>query len=233
MSTWRTLDEEIGLWAWEQHAGPEVLLRATVVRMVKDALMIVSPVRDAMPDAAPSLAALGRPRWLLAPNHYHNLGLASHLACFPEARVVASEVASRRLRRRIDAPITPIATLEEALPEHVRVLAPPGTRTGEVWLRVETARGVAWVVTDAFFNFVQTPPGFMGRLMWALQNSPGLRLGGSFKWIALGDRQGYAAWLRAQLDADPPSILIPAHGAIDDRPGLAERLRALVDSRLP
>lgn len=233
MSTWRRLDPQVGLWTYDKLVGEIVEVRAVAVRLVDDGLLIVSPVRRAMPDTAEALRQLGEPRWLLAPNHFHNLGIASHLECFPDARVVASARASTRLAKKVDVPIAPMSELLQALPDHVRVLEPQGTRNGEVWLRVQTPRGVAWVVSDAFFNFARTLPGWIGWMMGAFGNSPGLRIGGTFKWIALQDRQRYGSWLRQQLATDPPDILIPGHGAIVEDPDLAQRLRQLADTRLP
>jgi len=233
MSTWRLLDAEAGLWAYEKCIGDLIELRAVAARLIDGGLLIVSPVRQAMPHTADALRQLGDPRWLLAPNHFHNLGIASHIACFPEARVVASARATTRLAKKVDGPIAPLSELLQALPDHIQILEPHGTRNGEVWLRVQTSRGVAWVISDAFFNLVQTPPGCIGWMMAAFGNSPGLRIGGTFKWIALQNRQRYAQWLREQLAKDPPDILIPGHGAIIEDPQLAHRLQALTDARLP
>ena len=109
--------------------------------------------------------------------------------------------------------------------------------TRSVWWPVPSdsrvGRGTAWVVTDAFFNLEQTPPGWIGWVMKLAGNCPGMRIGGTFRWIALADQKSYAVWLREQLATDPPALLIPGHGLVDSGPQLAARLDALAQSSLP
>jgi hypothetical protein len=46
------------------------------------------------------------------------------------------------------------------------------------------------------------------------------------------DRAVYRACVFKALTCEPPTILIPCHGDIVTQPGLAERLRQLVEARI-
>ncbi len=233
MSTWQPIDPHAGLWHWEKRIGDVAFLRAVAVMLDGEHLLIYSPVKESMPGSLRELKDIGEPTWLLAPNHFHNLGLDPYAQILPDARVASSDEARKRLDLKLRSPVEYLSKLAKDLPDHVRLLEPPGTRNGEVWLRVETAQGIAWVVGDAFMNLEEQPPGCLGRLLPLFGVVPGLIVGGSFKWIALYDRRLYGTWLRAQLAADRPVMLIPSHGRIERGPDLADRLQALVEARLP
>jgi hypothetical protein len=188
-------------------------------------------------DAQRALTARGAPALLVAPNHFHNLGLREYATAYPTASIVASPVAIPRLTRILKGqhPIAsaaePAAKPEAALPSNVSALVTPGTTNGELWLSVQTAQGRAWIVGDGFFNIPRTPKTPMGLLLRLLGICPGLRIGTSFKWF-VRDRAAYRSWLLATIDQQQPVILIPCHGAILVDPALPHRLRDLVEARL-
>jgi hypothetical protein len=93
---------------------------------------VVSPTRGVDPSALAAHA--GDVRFLLAPNHYHHLGVASWLASCARAVAVCSEAARPRLVRKVDTPWGELEDLAAALPEDASILVPEGTRNGEVWL---------------------------------------------------------------------------------------------------
>ncbi|MHA1568826.1 MAG: hypothetical protein ACTSXZ_05100 [Alphaproteobacteria bacterium] len=233
MPHWKPIDEGAGLWAHERFKDGVSILRSTAVRLADGDLAVIGPIREKSEAAREQLRALGRPAILLAPNHYHNAGLALYQREFSDCVVVASAVAAPRLRKKTPCASAPLELLRARLPRHMSLLEPPGTRTGEVWLRAGTGGGVAWVVGDAFFNMRAAPRSFMGVVMRLFGNAPGLRIGGTFTWLALRNNREYAAWLTAQLEADNPAILIPAHGDIEAGDDLPDRLRALAAARLP
>lgn len=233
MPHWKPIDESAGLWAHERFKDGVSILRSTAIRLADGDVLVIGPIREKSGAARQALRALGRPAILLAPNSFHNLGLASYAREFPDCTVVASAAAVPRLMKKTPCAIATLDTLRARLPGHMSLLEPPGTRTGEVWLRAETGGGVAWVVGDAFFNIAGTPSLFAAAFRRLVGNAPGLRIGGTFKLIALGNGREYAAWLSAQLTADEPTMLIPAHGEIAEGDDLPDRLRALAAARLP
>ncbi len=202
-------------------------LRSVAVALGDGRLAIYSPLRGLGDQAHAELAALGRPAFLIAPNHFHNQGLAEHAARHPGVVVVAAAAAIPRLTRRCRMPVEDTT----ALPPPLSVLVPPATRNGELWLQVETPRARAWIVGDGFFNLARVPRSPIGLLIWALGIAPGLRIGSSFRWL-IRDRAHYRRWLLDTLATHPPTTLVPCHGEILHDPALPDRLRRLTTSRL-
>jgi hypothetical protein len=112
------------------------------------------------------------------------------------------------------------------------VLQPEGNKAGEVWLRVESSEGIAWVVCDAFFNIAQLAGG-LGSLPLRLSGTaPGLRIGGTLSLLHLSDKRAYKDWVLRQLQLDRPNVLVPSHGDVARGPDLSERLTRLIHERL-
>lgn len=224
------VEHAAGLWFSDRMTAGSGPLRQVALRLADGELVVVSPIGSTPEPAHEALLEIGKLSLLLAPNFFHNLGLKRWIDRHPHAVTVATEAATPRLRRKTSVPIHAIDRLRERLPPHVTLIEPPFTRTGEVWLRVEGPDGVGWVVCDAFFNFPDLPRGVIGWFIAATFNGPGLAIGGTFRVLALRDRLAYAAWLRAQIEADRPAWIAPSHGDLILGPKLLERLIRLVDA---
>lgn len=232
-AAWEVADAEAGVWSAARVEHGVRNVRTAVVRLRDGGLLVVSPYKDMPVDLQDGLTRLGEVRWILAPNHFHNLGIDACVARFAHARVVASAIARRRLPAHVAAPILPLEAMVAELPDHVSLLEPPGTRNGEVIVRVVTGAGVLWIVADAFFHLPVAPTGAPGLFVRAVDLGPGLRVGCTFKWIALADRALYGRWIRQALAADRPTVLVPGHGDVLRGADLTDRLRAQVDRKLP
>lgn len=208
------------------------MFSSAALRLRDGTALIYSPTRLLPPGAHEALLAVGRPAILLAPNHYHHLGLSEFRERYPGARCVCSEIARPRLARQGPHVFEPLGALAALLPDEARLLEPPGTRNGEVWLEVDTADGPVWVVCDAFFNVPRHPRGAIGLFCRLTGTTPGLRIGATWKWLALRDRARYAAWVLERLRDRPPAGLIVSHGVAAGGPELAARMIDLVERRL-
>ncbi|MEQ1564302.1 MAG: hypothetical protein ABMA64_01605 [Myxococcota bacterium] len=221
--------------AWEQWDDRPLLgstygptrVRTFVFGLRDGGLCAVSPGgRDEQRFA--ELEAHGPVRFLLAPNHFHNLGLASWKARFPDARVVAHPLALPRLRKRVpELGFEDLTALEAALPEGVRLFSPPATQ-GETWVSAKTADGSTWFVTDGILNETELPRGVMGWGMWAMGFRTGLLTNPMFKRLFVRKAE-YQEWVRQQLALDPPTRFVPCHGAVLTGPDVAAALREVTD----
>ena len=158
-----------GVWtkeSWLRFSGITLQTRM-VVLCTKDGLVLYSPTPARIDEIARTeLGELGEPRFLVAPNEIHNVGLAPFQAAFPEAHTTGCSGHPRRVRRaRFDTILGPHST-----PDSV-----PWTRSGE--LEVHVIGGNAFlheiavyhqpsrtlVLTDAVENITWTehsaPPG--------------------------------------------------------------------------
>jgi hypothetical protein len=248
MQPWTAVNGADGLSSVERVVKGGWSLRCFAHALPGGGSLVVSPVKDLGEDAHRGLAQVGSPRLLLAPNHFHHLGLpewterypeAVPIALpewterYPEAVPIASEQALPRLRRQHPrVTFRPLAEGERLLPAGVSFLVPEGTKTGEVWLRIASPQGVAWVVSDAFFNVLRPVTGFPGVVLRATGTVPGLRIGATFTLLALGDRRRFAAWTLDRLAADRPVALAVGHGEPVLSEHLSDRLAELLRRRL-
>ncbi|MCZ7680230.1 MAG: hypothetical protein M5U28_16275 [Sandaracinaceae bacterium] len=231
-ASWKAIDERAGLYELEKVVETGWCWRALAVRLTGGSSLLVSPIRGTLARTAEALEAIGTPSAALAPNHFHYMGLREARERYGDLACVASGTAAPRLTAKCGHDFASLDALRERLPSSVTLLEPPGTKTGEVWLRVETDGGVAWAVCDAFFSVSRPLSGMMGLVLRATGTAPGLRIGSTFLWLALADRRAYRRWLEERLEEDAPRVLVPSHGDVIHDEALPERLRELAARRL-
>ncbi|MBI4952956.1 MAG: hypothetical protein HY908_13060 [Myxococcales bacterium] len=204
--------------------------RMAVVGLGGGSLLVVSPGAHLAEAAFARLATWGTPRFLLAPNHFHNTGLAAWHARFPDASVVAHPRALPRLQKKVPGvTFEALDGLEAALPAGVRLFGPPMAKQGETWLSVKTADGTGWFVTDGILN-EERLPGATGLVLRLLGFRTGLMTNPFFKRFFLADKAAYKAWVADELLRDRPTLFVPSHGAPLRGPDVWERLRAATEA---
>jgi hypothetical protein len=174
------------------------------------------------------VAAL-EPRVILAPNHYHHLGLSPYRERFPSAVVTADAAAIRRLEQRGHQSVRPLSEL--ALPSGVRAFVPPGTKSGETWLVVDDAEGPTLLVCDAFFHQLEPVRGLEGALLRWLKIAPGLAIGVTFTQLVLGDKAGYRRAVLEFIEHEQPRRVLFSHG-VPLETDAAHALREIAEQRL-
>ncbi|MFK7965229.1 MAG: hypothetical protein AB8C46_14805 [Burkholderiaceae bacterium] len=194
-------------------------LRCTVIKLKGGGVMLFSPVLGLTATGREQLDSLGEVKFLLAPNHYHNKAMAEYAQAFPEASIVASPDAQERLTRVTGLQFDDLSGLKRVLPQHVKLLAPPGLKTGECWLRVKTKTDVAWIVVDAFYARAKNPRALEVAIPEML---------GTFPNMGIANKQTYRAWVQAQITADQPTIVVPCHGLLMRSANLPKRLASLM-----
>jgi len=193
-------------------------LRCTAITLRSGGLCLYSPVAGLSTRAKESLEDLGKVEFLLAPNHYHNKGVAEYKAAYPAAKTVASEASGPRLERVTGFEFQNLAELSRCLQDGMRLVIPRGLKTGEVWVVTPAGNGVAWLVVDAFAGGKGLPE----------EGSESVRLLGTFPKFGIGDRSQYLEWLDSSLQSEPPEVLIPCHGHTGRGPDLKAHLQNLI-----
>ena len=205
--------------------------RMAVIGLGAGELLVVSPGAPVSEARWAALEGWGRPRYLLAPNHFHHAGIATWKARYPEAVVVAHPRALPRLRRQVPGVVfEDLARLRAVLPDHVRLFSPEMARQGETWVSIRTSEGQAWFVTDGILNERQLPPGPLGWLLALLGFRVGLLTNPFFKRLFLRDKAAYKAWVLSELERDAPTLFVPAHGVPLQGADVAEQLKAVTDA---
>lgn len=234
-TSWRQICADLPLWVCTKQIKSEFSLNTIALRLADGTLLLYSPSRGLGDATHRQLTELGKVSAIVAPNHFHHLGLAETHWRYPESTLHCSETARPRLQaRHRDLEFQPLEALATRLSAQSSFLICEGTKTGEVWIEVTANDGTrrAWVVCDAFFNIPTKGRGLMGLLLRWTKTVPGLRVGRTFRWLALADRKRYRAWLENCLVQRPPTDLIPCHGEVASGLDLAERLAAQTSERL-
>jgi hypothetical protein len=176
---------------------------------------------------------LGRPRLLIAPNHFHHLALSRYRERFQGAEAAASRGATPRLESKGHTALRPLEELD--LPPGVRLLVPDGTKSGEAWLSVDTegdGEAPTWLVCDAFFHETAPVRGLEGMFLRAGKITPGLAIGATFTRLCLRDREAYVAWVHDALLREKPRRVLFSHGDALEGDVVGE-LGRILDARLP
>jgi len=195
-------------------------LRCSAIRLKSGGLCLYSPVSSLGEEAHESLARLGEVAVLLAPNHYHNKGVAEYVEAFPAARLCCSAPAKVRLEEITGLVFGTLDDLEADMPPDVEVLAPEGLKTGEVWIRVRADGHLVWILADAFSG----PKGAIGSY------ADEVLMLRTFPKLGVADKGAYRSWLDKQITAEPPSLIIPCHGSMVRSPSLVHDMTVLIKS---
>lgn len=194
-------------------------LRCYALVLKGGGVCLLSPVAGLGNTARQSLAEIGPVSVLLAPNHYHNKGLAEYVEAFPDAALCAPEAAIPRLNRITGLTPETLDRLFPLLDDNVEILQPEGLKTGEIWIRIGNGTTTGWLVVDAFSGPGPDTSGLPSTLPQMLKTFPN---------FGVGDRTAYTTWAKARLRTDQPQCLGPCHGAIVQAPDLPEKLLALI-----
>ena len=230
--TWKQPHPDWPIWVHTKIAPSGWGWNTVAVRLPGDSLLVTSPTASLSEVELAELVHLGQPRFILASNHYHYLGIDEFISCYPDAQVLSSETARPRLQQKISSPLHSLSVAEEYVPPGVQLLELAGTKNGEVWIELHTDDAYAWIVSDAFFNVPRHPSGLMGLATRLTQTTPGLQLGKPFRWFGIRDRSAYKHWFEREVTRATPTLLVPAHGEAFHDAELARHLLTLVHARL-
>ncbi len=180
--------------------------------------MLYSPIPDPGESAVERVKDLGGVEAILAPSHFHHLGIPDWLSQFPEAHLYTPDVSIPRLQKQRGLEFLPIPNILECLPDSVRIVEAEGVKAGEAWLATQDQHP-ALVVCDAFACAAKPDRD--------LTNPPKQR--GAFKMMCVGDLSVYQAWATRTLRELKPQRLLPAHGGSSQADTLWQDLTRLVE----
>ncbi|MDX8348328.1 hypothetical protein SLH49_10045 [Cognatiyoonia sp. IB215446] len=194
-------------------------LTSFALRLKDGTYCLYSPIAGMAQEAQTELGEKGGISVLLAPNHYHNMGLKEHVAAFPRATLMSSNAAAPRLKKITGLAFSDVKALAPQLPDGTRLLEPEGLKTGEVWSEIVLGEEVAWVVTDAF-STKRHPAG---------EEADAPSMLGTFPKYGIKDSGKFCRWVEKQLALRPPTILLSCHGSPLRDGNLATALQRLLN----
>jgi hypothetical protein len=206
---------------------------AVAVQLPAGGFLVVSPPKHISPAELSGFAEAGGVLALVANNGAHYLGLGPWSKAFPSACTYAAPRAAARIRKKTpDAgKLAPVEGLTGSLGGSVALLAMDGDKIGDLLLRVRSERGTILYVSDMVANIPELPKNPVVRLIFKWSNSaPGLKLFTLFFTFFVSDAKAARAFLARELRADPPAVLVPAHGDVVVRPDITSLLVKMLGS---
>lgn len=226
--TWTNLTDDGGVRAIKYSFGPATA-NTMAVKLDDGTWLVVSPGAKLPAGALDELAKDGDVSALVANNAYHHMGQGAWRARFPKAVSYAAEGSLPRLAKQATAvPFRPLAELTKVLPSRVRCLVPDGMKVPDLMVSVDSPKGAVWFSGDLISNTVKEDVKPLPRLLFALLGGgPGYRLNKVPSMVYVKDKEAWMGSLRRLFEAQPPSVVLPAHGnpLTDDA---AVKTRALV-----
>jgi hypothetical protein len=210
---WQPLTPD-GSVRWLKYSWGPATANTLAVRLEDGSWLVVAPSVGSAGSVLEDLSKDGTVSALIAPNAYHYLGQRAWRRHFPRATSYAPAGALPRLSRKSpDVPYRPASELVESIHPRVTFLVPEGMKSPDMLVRVSAAGSTVWWMGDLFTNSTADDQNWLLRIIAPLAGSGmGYRRNSKPGLVYVRDPK---AWLRSitnVLDAEPPSIVVPAHG---------------------
>lgn len=194
-------------------------LRCSAIKLRDNSLCLFSPVAGLNRESKESIDNLGEVSHLLAPNHYHNKGIAEYVEAFPNAILIAPDLAKPRLGKITNLKFESLETIEKLIENDVSILYPQGLKTGEIWLSFNQAKLMCWMVVDSFCSTEKISNN-------SVTDSPEILK--PFPKFGVADIALYRTWVDSQLSNDQPNMIVPCHGSTIHSANLSEKIEKLM-----
>lgn len=231
---WKVIDERAGVLSLSYAFSGEGQSNCFTARMPGGGLMIISPPSRVSDEVMADLEPFGAVEAIVANNGFHHLGIAKWRARHPNARCFAAPGAIERIaKKNADAgALEPLSALTPLLGSDVAVVETPSSKCGETWAWAKIDGGYAWYASDILAN-MELPKAFIVRTLFKLSKSaPGYRVFKLAVKFIIKDKRATFSRLREDLEAHPPTVMVPAHGEIVTGDSLAADTLRLVEAEL-
>lgn len=213
LNTWQNLTRD-GSVRWLKYSWGPGTANTLAVRLQDDTWLVIAPSAGSPSSVFEALSKDGTVSALIAPNAYHYLGQQAWRLHFPGATSYAPAGALPRLSRKSpDVPYRPVSDLTETLHPHVTFLVPEGMKSPDMLIRVAVAGSTLWWLGDLFTNSAADDLNWLLRTIAPLAGSGlGYRRNSKPGLVYVQDPKAWLHSITDALDAEPPSIVVPAHG---------------------
>lgn len=229
---WTTLAEHPLALVKEYSFGPGAA-NALAVQLPDGGWLMMSPPPAFSAEEIAAFQALGPMRAVVENNGAHHLGLGPARRSFPSAITYATRDAAARIRKKGKdyGELESLDSLRPLLGERISFTEVAGTKVGDAVMYVHTDRGTIFYASDCIANIQELPRHPIFRLVFKWSDSaPGLKVFRIFFRFFVKDRVAARSSLIGDLRTKSPTILVPAHGAVLERPDLAPTLIGMLES---
>lgn len=227
---WTTLAEDPPVLVHEYFWGGG-LANAVAVGLPDNKLLIMSPPVGLPDDELRKLSVVGEVIAVITNNGSHSLGLAQTLRVFPGSVTYGAPAAAVRIKARVKdcGDLKPPSELRPLLGDKVEVLEVPATKIGDVTLRVHTEKGALVYLSDLVANIPVVKGNFFVKaIMRWTDSAPGLKVFRIFFTFFVSDKAAARDYLVRELEAHPPTLFVPAHGDVIERPDIGATLVSML-----
>jgi len=223
---WNVIDPDAAI-LWREYSFSKRGRATMLAFRGVDGLVVVSPGSNLEPRVYYALGEFGPVRALIANNTFHHLGQKAWREHFPEAESYCPPGAVATLQKKVPG-VTFRPLSELALPPHVHWEDPPGFKSGEAILEIDSRRGPVWYTGDLLVNLQQLPPPPLRWLFTMTRSGPGFRLFRLAVTLFVKDKAALRDWMLARLEKYPPAVVVPAHGVAFEASDALEQARAQI-----
>jgi hypothetical protein len=213
---WTILDRAARIWCYEYGFSRSGKANCFVAGLPAGKLLVLSPAHRLPAAAFADLKAIGEVAAVVASNGFHHLGVAAWRDRYPRARFFSPSLSRERIRKKNPGAGTlePLSELLPLLGDGVVLREAPATRCGEMWAIARVDGGHAWFVSDVLANLPVLPSNLLLKLLFQwTRSAPGYRVFHLGLNFIVRDKKLVLRTLLDDLEAFPPSIVVPAHGS--------------------
>lgn len=209
LHSWHNLSADGRVRGLKYSFGPGTA-NTMAARLPDDSWLVISPSTQSPPEALEALG--GTVSALIAPNGFHHMGQEAWRKRFPEAKSYAPATAIARLAKKSPGvPYSPLAEL--VLPPGIRILEPEGMKSPDLFLAATSGADTVWFTGDLLSNTTPEDLSAIPRFIFGLfGGNAGYRLNGVPAMVYLKDKTAFKASVKAAIEAQPATVVYPAHG---------------------
>lgn len=231
MAHWRQLSSGVWVGEYAFHANTINML---VVDLGERRLAVFSPGTGIDAAAFSDLDALGKVVALVAPGAYHNMGLPSWHARYPEAKLLTTGAGIAHIAKQHPTlpPMANASELGNLAGGALAVYETPG-KQGDLLVFVKRADGVTCFSCEYLVNWVDMPSNPIFRWVFAwTKSAPGVRLAKPSAWFLRANLGDVARFCLDKLEAHGATCFVPCHGAVVQGPDTRAQLEQAIRARL-
>ena len=213
LNSWHHLTHD-GSVRWLKYSWGPATANTLAVRLEDGTWLVIAPSVGSASSVLEDLSKDGTVSALIAPNAYHYLGQRAWRLQFPSATSYAPDGALARLARKSpDVLYRPAWELIETIRPRVTFLVPEGMKSPDMLIRVSVAGATVWWMGDLFTNTAVDDQNWLLRMIAPLAGSGmGYRRNSKPGLVYVRNSKAWLHSIASALEAEPPSIVVPAHG---------------------
>ena len=232
VAAWKSVGTGLWVRVYNLRGSP---LNSLAIDLGDGGLAVLSPGTDLEGPDFDELDNLGRVEALVSPGAYHNLGLPTWSARYPDAGLYGPTSAVAYIAKQHPklSLLQDLGALAKKLPYDVRITEMPDMKYADAMVIIERDDAVTWFTNECVTNNSELPSSPIFALLFRLT---GYKLGLNISPLSMrfvgAKKKPLRAYLLGVLESDPPTRLIPCHGDVINDPNLPGRLREMIDRRL-